>query len=295
MSLTLLLICRRSIGLTSFSQIRSSLLRPVHCSSNILIAKSSTLKSKYGSLNPSPQNPFREPTDEKSRRLQLQAHIRFRERYQLDNDYELIFALPRQRLYSLLHLLCTCATVSMIVFVVMHLHRDLLDMESFEDEIHRNVPPWILYAVATVIGSAFASILILITRIPIRLYYSSVRQSYALFYHPLIGVFRQKKILFADHQYKIVSQKLDSINGPERTTKIRIQLGTGLFSTKYNFYLIENYFRSKRDINRLKNKNIEQDTKTNENEKYQSEEESNIWQTVVEKKDQPQRSRTFFK
>jgi len=59
---------------------------------------------------------------------------------------------------------------------------------------------------------------------------------------------------------------------------------------KKSFYLIENYFRSKRDIHKIRMNEIETDEiKKNE------ENETNIWQTVVEKKDQPPpQKRTFM-
>jgi len=48
---------------------------------------------------------------------------------------------------------------------------------------------------------------------------------------------------------------------------------------KKSFYLIENYFRSKRDIYKIRSNEIETDEiKKNE------ENETDIWQTVVEKK-----------
>ena len=92
-------------------------------------------------------------------------------------------------------------------------------------------------------------------------------------------------------QYQIIPQKLDSINGPQRTTKIRVQFGTGLLKMRQHFYFIESYFRSKRDVHRLRYKDIEQDSTTNENDKYKAEEDSDIWQTIIEKKDQPYQER----
>lgn len=121
----------------------------------------STLKSKYGSLKPSTsipsQNPFREPTDEKSRRLKLQEHIRFREKFKLENDYELIYAMPRERMYGFMHLLCTTASITMLVFVVMQFNREMLDMESVSIDINQEIPPWILFSIAATIGSAFGA------------------------------------------------------------------------------------------------------------------------------------------
>ncbi|CAF4698998.1 unnamed protein product [Rotaria sp. Silwood2] len=107
-------------------------LRPLNFSQTIFLAESSTLKSKYSSLKPSSssvQNPFREPTDEKSRRLKLQEHIRFREKFQLEQDYELIYTMPRQRMYSAMHLLCTCGSIAMLTFIIIHFHREMLDID----------------------------------------------------------------------------------------------------------------------------------------------------------------------
>ncbi|CAF2646204.1 unnamed protein product [Rotaria sp. Silwood2] len=290
MSLTLLLICRRSISLSNFSSIRSSLLRPLNFSQTIFLAESSTLKSKYSSLKPSSssvQNPFREPTDEKSRRLKLQEHIRFREKFQLEQDYELIYTMPRQRMYSAMHLLCTCGSIAMLTFIIIHFHREMLDIEPLLDDINQNIPSWILYSIAAMISSAFVAVLVLFSRMPIRLYYSHVRRSYALFYHPVIGVLRKKKILFRNDQYKIIPQKLDSIEAPQRSIKIRMDFGAGLFKTRKSFYLIETLFRSKPDIQRIKIKDIK-DNETINNEKnkeqYPTQEETDIWETVVEKK-----------
>ncbi|CAF1383015.1 unnamed protein product [Rotaria magnacalcarata] len=284
MSLTLLLICRRPI--------RLSLLRPFNVSRNLFIAESSTLKSKYGPLKHSTssfENPFQEPTDEKSRRLKLQEHIRFQEKFQLEQDYKLIYAMPRQRIFSLMHLLCTFASVAMLTFVTIHFHREMLDMEPLLDSINKNVSPWILYSIATVIGSTFGLVLILISRIPVRLYYSPVRQSYALFYHPIIGVLRKKKILFRNDQYKMIPQKSDSIESSQRPIKICLEFGDGLLRMKKKFYLIETLFRSRRDIYRIKMNNIKDDERVNnmkDREQNSTQEETDIWETVVEKKDQ---------
>lgn len=132
-------------------------LRPINCSQTLFIAESSTLRSKYGSVRPSSpaQNPFREPTDEKSRRLKLQESIRFREKFQLEQDYELIYAMPRQRMFSLMQFMCTCASVSMITFVLIHFHREMLDMEPLLSNTNQDIPPGILYSVAALIGSTF--------------------------------------------------------------------------------------------------------------------------------------------
>jgi hypothetical protein len=67
--------------------------------------------------------------------------------------------------------------------------------------------------------------------------------------------------------------------------KIRIELGRGLLRMKESFYLIENFFRSKQDIRRVRIKDIEKD-ETDKAETQKQEEETDIWETVVEKKDQ---------
>jgi hypothetical protein len=121
---------------------------------------------------------------------------------------------------------------------------------------------------------------------PTRLYYSPTRRSYALFYLPFINAFRPKKILFRDSQYRFVPQKLDNIDAPERSMKILVESGRGFFSVKKSFYLIESYFRSKRDIYRIR---TNQDDDTHEpvnDEKNEESKEPDIWETVVEKKDQ---------
>ncbi|CAF3462689.1 unnamed protein product [Rotaria sp. Silwood1] len=264
-------------------------LRPLNVSQTIFLAKSSTLKSKYSSLKPSSstiQNPFHEPNDEKTRRLKLQEHIRFREKFQLEQDYELIYTMPRQRMYSLMHLLCTCGCIGMLTFIIIHFHREMLDIEPLINDTNQNIPPWILYSTAAMISSAFGIVLILFSRMPVRLYYSPVRHSYALFYHPVIGVLRKKKILFRDNQYKIIPQKLDSIETPQRSIKIRMDFGKSLFQMKKSFYLIETLFRSKRDIQKLKMKDDETINNVNNKEQYSTQDETDIWETVMEKKDQ---------
>lgn len=146
-------------------------------------------------------------------------------------------------------------------------------------------------------------VLFLIARTPIRLYYSPVRQSYALFYHPVIGVLRKKKILFHIDQYQIIPQKLDNVESAQRAMKIGLQFGDGLFNMKKSFYLIEEYFRSRRDVHRMRRKDIRVDEAINnekEKEQQQTQEESDIWQTVVDKKDQyddkrkPSQKRNFM-
>lgn len=116
------------------------------------------MKPKYASLKPSsasPQNPFYEPQDEKSRRIKLQDQIRFREKFHLENDYELIYAMPQQRLYVLMHFACTCAVVMVLVFVVMQFHRDMLDLEPITTEINRQIPQYAIYTVAALIATTF--------------------------------------------------------------------------------------------------------------------------------------------
>lgn len=123
----------------------------------LFTAESSTLKSRYTSIKPSSSSsPFGEPTDEKSRRLKLQQQIRFREKFQLDNHFELIYAMPKQRMYALMHFICTCASVIMFVFVAVYVYRDQLEMTPLSTEVNQPIPSWILYSVATVIGSLFA-------------------------------------------------------------------------------------------------------------------------------------------
>ena len=85
----------------------------------------------------------------------MQEQIRFREKFQLENDYELIYVMPRQRMYSLMHLLCTCASITMLVFVIIHFHREMLDMEPLLNNLKRQLPPWILYSIAAIVGSTF--------------------------------------------------------------------------------------------------------------------------------------------
>ena len=120
----------------------------------------STLRSKYPSLKPSNasrQNPFHEPQDEKSRRLKLQEQVQFREKFHLETDYELIYTMPQQRLYILMHFVCTCVVVIMIVFVAMQFHRDMLDFEPLTSEINPQIPQYAIYTVAALIGTAFAA------------------------------------------------------------------------------------------------------------------------------------------
>jgi hypothetical protein len=227
--------------------------------------------------------------------------------------------MPRQRMYSIMHLLCTCASVTMIVFVIMHFHRDMLDMDSLLTGINPQIPTWALYSVATIVASAFglglnqfllffyckyfvfSLVLFLVSRMPVRVYYSPSRRSYALFYHPIIGVLRQKKIVFHDNQYRFIPQKLDSIESAQRSVRIRIELGQGLLATKKSFYLIESLFRSRRDIHRIRTKDTETINVDKDKEQDRTqEEESDIWETVVERKDEinnnsPPPRRTFMR
>ena len=117
------------------------------------IAQSSTLKSKVGSLKPS-LSVFQKPTDERVRRRKLQQQIYFREKFQLENDYELIYAIPKERMYTVMHFLCTCGTIAMFTFVIIHFYREMLDIESPNNEINQ-IPSWVLYSVAAMIGSTF--------------------------------------------------------------------------------------------------------------------------------------------
>lgn len=150
MSSSLLLLCSRSIS------IRTSLLNPLRIS-QYHVLNLSTKKSPYASLRPSYQNPFREPTDEKSRRLKLQEHIRFREKFQVENDYELIYAMPRERMYSLMHFVCTCACVTMLAFIGTQIHRDLLDLEPILTELSNELPQYVLNSMAVTVGTAFGA------------------------------------------------------------------------------------------------------------------------------------------
>jgi hypothetical protein len=134
-------------------------------------------------------------------------------------------------------------------------------------------------------------VLVVLSQVPIRLYYSPARRSYALFYYPIIGVFRQKKLLFKDNQYQVIPQRLDNLDSSERSMKIRIELGQGLLRMKNSFYLVEMYFRSNRDIRRIRMKDIE----TDETDNQTKEKEEDIWETVIEKKDQTStKKRTFM-
>jgi len=65
--------------------------------------------------------------------------------------------MPRQKMYNLMHLLCTCASISMFVFVLMQFHRDMLDLEPILSDINQQMPVWALYSIATIIGTAFGT------------------------------------------------------------------------------------------------------------------------------------------
>ena len=105
----------------------------------------------------------------------------------------------------------------------------------------------------------------------------------------MIGVLRKKKILFRNDQYKIIPQKLDSIESSQRSIKIGLEFGDGILRMKKSFYFIETLFRSRRDIYRIKMNNIKDDETVNNmknKEQNSTQEETDIWETVVEKKDQ---------
>jgi len=233
----------------------------------------------------------------------------------MENDFELIYSLPRQRMYGFMHFFCTFATITMTVFIIIHLHREMLDMESYLPKINQDIPIWVLYSVAVTIGGMFGAVLILCSWMPIRVYYAPIRRLYALFYHPIIGVFRHRKILFHNEQFRIIPQKLDTIDSPQRSIKITINTGKGIMSKK-SFYLIEGLFRSKADIQQFrinahgsgdnsqlsKNETTSQRTERNSKETNRTEEEqkdTEIWETVLERKDQPaplpHRKKTIFR
>ena len=45
----------------------------------------------------------------------------------------------------------------MIVFVVIHFHREMLDMEPLLKELNPDVPSWVLYSIAAVVGTGFGT------------------------------------------------------------------------------------------------------------------------------------------
>jgi hypothetical protein len=45
----------------------------------------------------------------------------------------------------------------MFVFVLIHFHREMLDMEPLLSEINQQIPQWSLYSVAAIVGSAFGA------------------------------------------------------------------------------------------------------------------------------------------
>jgi hypothetical protein len=44
----------------------------------------------------------------------------------------------------------------MFVFVIMQFHREMLDMEPILSDINQQIPLWIIYSMATIVGSTFA-------------------------------------------------------------------------------------------------------------------------------------------
>ena len=173
----------------------------------------------------------------------------------------------------------------MLVFISMQFHRDMLDLEPITGNINQDIPQYVIYSGAVLVGAIFCGILLLIAQMPVRVYYSPLRQSYALFYHPPIGMFRQKKIVFHLDQYQLIPQKLDQIDSAERSVKIQINSNQNILRLKLSFYLIEQFFRSSKDIQLIRTKQIEPDEI--KEEPIQTQDEADIWQTVMEKKDQP--------
>lgn len=107
-------------------------------------------------LSPTP-NPFREPLDEKSRRLKLQENILFRDKFRLEPDMELIYSLPRQRMYSWMHFMCTTASVTALALAITYFYRDVLDIEAMSTKIDPDIPEWVLYGAAVTVSSMFAA------------------------------------------------------------------------------------------------------------------------------------------
>jgi len=290
MSVTLMFLCRRS------TRHSLTLFRPLQSPSLTNLCNFSTLKSKYASIKPSTptSNPFRQPTDDKSRRLRLQEQMAFREKYQIDGDMELIYTIQRYRLFSFMHFLCTIATVSIGSFMIMYYYRDYFDISAFTTNQDKNIPEWSIYAVGSLVYIMFGSLLVFIARMPTRVYHSITRRSYTLFYHPMISVLRQKKLVFNDNQYKLIAQKLDNHSGPERAVKIRVALGNSWTSSKRDFYLVEAFFRSRKDLRQLRTHQIEMD----EPKGAKVEDEGDIWETVVENQERttssPNSSRRTF-
>ncbi len=58
-------------------------------------------------------------------------------------------------MYSFMHLLCISASITMLVFVIMQFHRDMLDLEPIITDINQQIPIWVLYSIATFVGSSF--------------------------------------------------------------------------------------------------------------------------------------------
>ena len=127
------------------------------------------------------------------------------------------------------------------------------------------------------------------SHIPVRLYYSPTRRSHALFYYPMIGVFRQKKISFQTSQYRFVPQEVSDVKATQRSVQLRIELGQGLLAMKKNFYFMESYFRSRQDVYRVRVGDAAKRETNNPDERTEAERTSqdpDIWQTVVENKEQ---------
>lgn len=119
------------------------------------------MKSKYPSLKASGTSPissaFRPPADDKSRRLKLQEQMAFRERYQVETDMELIYSIPRYRLYSMMHFLCTIATVSIGTFMLVYYYKEYFDLPALSANRHEALPEWSIYAVGTLVCVMFGS------------------------------------------------------------------------------------------------------------------------------------------
>ena len=221
----------------------------------------------------------------------------------MENDLELIYTIPRERLYGFMHLLSVCASVGMCVFVVLHSHRDMIDLGTLWSNPNEEIPIWVLYSVAMLVSLMFVGgersarmrpsytfahlVLSLMSHIPVRLYYSPTRRCYALFYHPIIGVFRQKKISFQHSQYRFIPNDVADVKSSQRSLQIRIELGQSLLAIKKNFYFMESYFRSRRDIYTLQSDDAAKREAIHRDESHEPErtsQESDIWETVVENK-----------
>ena len=73
----------------------------------------------------------------------------------MENDLELIYTIPRERLYGFMHLLSTCASVGMCVFVILHFHRDMIDLGPLWSNTNEEIPVWLLYSVAALVSFMF--------------------------------------------------------------------------------------------------------------------------------------------